>query len=203
LRLDRIFLCNKITMITKEIENSLEKIRSIMHGARIVRGNLVEKVTLDFLKRSGINAKKGEKIQINHKTQKTYKPDIQVETKDEILLIDTKSEGHNNNTPVSDHTKKYQLCKETKQGETTKRVRFILLKETKHDISKLILEHASCGIELHHINEFVTNLTGKEFNLLDESGEEYRNEVLPRSLRQMKPEEWELIYKLALIYKDK
>jgi hypothetical protein len=190
-------------MITKEIERSLDKLRSNTHGARITRGSLVEKVTLNFLKESGMNAKKGERIKIDHESQRTYKPDIQVETNDEILLIDTKSEGHNNNTPVSDHTKKYQLCRETKQGETTKIVRFILLKETKHDISKLILEHESCGIELHHIDEFVTNLTGRKFNLLEESDVEYRNEVLPRALSSMSSAEWEHIIKLAEIYKKK
>jgi hypothetical protein len=190
-------------MITKEIERALDRLRSNTHGARITRGSLVERVTLNFLKGSGLDAKKGERISIKHKSQRTYKPDIQVETNDEILLIDTKSEGHNNNTPVSDHTKKYQLCKETKQGETTKIVRFILLKETKHDISKLILEHQSCGIELHHIDEFVTNLTGRKFNLLEESDVEYRNEVLPRALSSMSPAEWEHISKLAEIYKNK
>lgn len=194
---DRIFLCNKQKdMITKKIERALDKLRSNTHGARITRGSLVEKVTLNFLKESGMNAKKGERIDINHQSQRTYKPDIQVETDEEILLIDTKSEGHNNNTPVSDHTKKYQLCKETKQSETTKIVRFILLKETKHDISKLILEHQSCGIELHHINEFVTNLTGRSFDLLEESDAEYRNEVLPRALSSMSYAECEDVIRI-------
>ena len=107
---------------------SIDKLRSILHGANIQRGqNDIERVVLNYLIDCGLDAAKGRKISITHETQKSYKPDIILEMEDVTYLIDTKSDGYNNNTPISDTAKKYCAALESMQKTGNKRIEFIFL----------------------------------------------------------------------------
>lgn len=146
-------------------DDQLLLIGSAVHSGKIKKGYNIQDVVLKLFIKNGFFAREGTKIiftgiKEENYSQDSYTPDIFVEFDDEIWIIDTKSDGWNNNTPVSDTVKKYKLSKEELQKNTFKKVRFIMLKNTKggSHFEKISKEANKSGIEIQISNLFLTNL---------------------------------------------
>jgi hypothetical protein len=157
---------------------------SSIHSAKIKKGLECQRIILNILHSSGYNASAGRTIKFSNlpvgNSQKKYKVDIFVKTETEIWLIDAKGDSWNNNTPMSDTLKKYQLAKKEIQNQTTKKVRFILLKNTNDDYQFNYLKNIALpyGIEFILANPFLSEISKKEVNLNKMSKEFYRKKII-------------------------
>jgi len=153
-------------------DDELLKIGSAVHSGKIKKGYNIQDVVLNLFLQDGFNAKKGEKIiftdiKEDNYSQGSYSPDIFVDFPKEYWIVDTKSDGWNNNTPVSDTVKKYKLAKEEIEKKTEKKVRFIMLKNTqegKH-FNKISNEAIKSGVEIIITNNFLSKILNKDINI--------------------------------------
>ena len=163
-------------MNTREFleEASLEtlvRLGSAVHSAKIKKGNKLEEIVRDFIKDKGFNIVKGYKIEFNDgivSSQNSYKVDNILYIDNEILLIDNKSSSWNNNTPMDDTVRKYVRAKNRIQKDNpNKKVRFILLKnsKTQEEIQRYIDGALVFGIEILHANTYLSELTNENVNL--------------------------------------
>ena len=104
-------------------------------------------------------------------SQNSYKVDLYFETEKEILLIDPKGSGHNNNTPISDEVQKWILSKkEVSILNQGKKVRFILLKPNDikpYEFERLKQSYSQHGIELFITDDFLSEMRGEKVNVSD------------------------------------
>jgi hypothetical protein len=174
----------------------IDQLRSILHGANIQRGqNDLEKEVLNFLAKCGEDVEKGRKINIEHKTQKTYKPDIILRKKGVVYLIDTKSDGYNNNTPVSDTVEKYCAAKNTMKKETGNDVKFIFLSfflKTK-DLGHLHKEYSKFGLDYVEGNGWLKELTGVEVAIESRLAETHQKNIDKRIKEEIGTEGIEIL----------
>jgi hypothetical protein len=166
-------------MTLKEITSQLTDeqlllIGSAVHSGKIKKGYKIQDIVLNLFIQNGFNAKKGTTInftgiQEKNYSQETYTPDINVELTEEIWILDTKSDGWNNNTPVSDTVKKYKFAKEETEKKTDKKVRFIMLKNTKgsNHFEKINREALKSGVEIIITNDFLSEIFQTNINIDD------------------------------------
>lgn len=158
----------------------LDMIRSGMHSASIKKGYKQPALVLDHMSKiDGIIDKGLERyisfsdVQVpeDYSQKDGYSVDVYVETEKVVYLIDPKSAGHNNNTPISDEVKKWVLAKQQTQIiKKDKEVRFILLKPSDVDECEFIrLKSAyhAYGIELHKTDDFLSDITGTKVTVSD------------------------------------
>lgn len=153
-------------------DDELLMIGSAVHSGKIKKGYNIQDVVLNLFLQNGFNAKKGMKINFTdikeeNYSQPSYSPDIFVDFPEEYWIVDTKSDGWNNNTPVSDTVKKYKLAKEEVEKKTKKKVRFIMLKNTKEGkhFNKICGEALKSGVEIIITNNFLSKNLNKEINI--------------------------------------
>ena len=155
----------------------LVRLGSAVHSAKIKKGNKLEQIVRDFLIEKGFDIIEGYRIDFNDdiiSSQNSYKVDNIMYINDEILLIDNKSGGWNNNTPMDDTVRKYVRAKNQIQKENpTKNVRFILLKnsKTQEELKRYITEASVFGIEILHADTYLSYLTNEKVNLDDLSND--------------------------------
>ena len=149
-------------------------IGSAVHSGKIKKGYKIQDVVLNLFIQHGFNAKKGTTISFTaikeeNYSQESYTPDIFVEISEEFWILDTKSEGWNNNTPVSDTVKKYKFAKEEIEKKTNKKVRFIMLKNTKggNHFQKISKEALKSGVEIIITNDFLSKIFNISINIDD------------------------------------
>jgi hypothetical protein len=155
-------------------DDQLLFIGSAVHSGKIKKGYKIQDVVLNLFIEYGFTAKKGTAISFTaikeeNYSQGSYTPDIFVELPEEFWILDTKSEGWNNNTPVSDTVKKYKFAKEEIEKKTNKKVRFIMLKNTKggSHFEKITKEALKSGIEIIITNDFLSKIFNKNINIDD------------------------------------
>jgi hypothetical protein len=154
---------------------ALDVLRSVLHSAAIKKGYSQPALVLDEMSKKDGIIKKGLEVHIPFSEVKVpdgysqkdgYTVDVYVETKDTIYLVDPKSAGHNNNTPISDEVMKWVLAKEqVRISNNNKEIRFILLKPNDvddYEFNRLKNLYSVYGIELHKTDEFLSNFTNSE-----------------------------------------
>ena len=153
-------------------DDELLMIGSAVHSGKIKKGYNIQEVVMNLFIQHGYDAKKGEKINFTNikeenYSQPSYSPDIFVDFPEEYWIVDTKSDGWNNNTPVSDTVKKYKLAKEEIEKKTEKKVRFIMLKNTKESkhLTKISNEAIKSGVEIIVTNNFLSEMFNEEINI--------------------------------------
>ena len=144
-------------------------IGSAVQSAKIKKGYHAEVVVRDLLKSKGFNIVKGEKVEFPEfeGSQKSYMPDNVLYYNNEIIIIDNKSGGWNNNTPMDDTLRKYINTKRKVQSTSTQNVRFVLLKNSKsqEDIQYYVDKATPFGIEMVHADTWLSDLVGEDVNL--------------------------------------
>ena len=164
-------LLEKIKLLT---DDELLMIGSAVHSGKIKKGYKIQNVVLDLFIQNGFDAENGYKITFTNikeenYSQLSYCPDIFVNFPDEFWIVDAKSDAWNNNTPVSDTVKKYKLAKEEIEKNTEKKVRFIMLKNTKESthLTKISNEAIKSGVEIVITNNFLSKIFNKSINIDD------------------------------------
>jgi len=154
----------------------LLNLANAIHGAKISKGNNLEGIVRNLFLDAGISAEKGKRIKFTDVSSDIitsqsngYKVDVFVKTKNEILLIDVKSQGWNNNTPMYETIVKYIKAKKEIEAKTNKKVRFILLKNSSNEehLVKLHNQSIEYGIEILNANKFMSKIANKNINLDD------------------------------------
>ena len=155
-------------------DDELLMIGSAVHSGKIKKGYKIQDVVLNLFIENGFDAEKGSKITFTNikeenYSQFTYSPDIFVDFPNEFWILDAKSDAWNNNTPVSDTVKKYKLAKEEIEKNTEKKVRFIILKNTKdsNHLTKISNEAIKSGVEIIITNNFLSKIFNKSINIDD------------------------------------
>jgi hypothetical protein len=165
----------EILKLLKQIPyEELNSVRSFLHSATIKKGNThsIEVMralsVVPYIVR--IDAEqiiKFDSIVIPREySQSSYKVDIWFETETQIILIDPKSAGHDNNTPISDEVKKWVYAKQQVESNyPNKNVRFVLLKPndvSAYDFNRLKNQYEPFGLELYITDDFLMQETGVE-----------------------------------------
>jgi|LakMenEpi03Aug12_release.lakeMendotaPanAssembly.Ray.scaffolds.fasta_scaffold313353_2 hypothetical protein len=169
---------NTINKLSELSYDALNSVRSVLHSAAIKKGNAHSSLVYDLLSQVTNVVKiesqkliKFDKVMVpdDYSQKYGYTVDVYVETNDTIFLIDPKGEGHNNNTPISDETKKWVLAKEQINiTNPTKKVKFILLKPNdvdNNEFKRLKKSYNNYGIELYITDDFLTTFTKTEVNV--------------------------------------
>ena len=158
---------------------TIDKLRSILHSASIRKGYTQPSLVKSELDKLDNVVKSELEVQIYFKnveipknySQNSYKVDLYFETEKEILLIDPKGSGHNNNTPISDEVQKWVLSKEEISIlNKEKKVRFILLKPddvNSYEFERLKKSYSQYGIELFITDDFLSEMRGERVNVSD------------------------------------
>ena len=158
--------------VSKLTDEELLLIGSAVHSGKIKKGYKIQDVILNLLLSKGFIAEKGVKIFFTDKlednySQDSYTPDLFVHLPEEEWILDSKSDGWNNNTPVSDTVKNYKYAKKEMEKKTDKKVRFIMLKNTQGGphFEKIQEEALKSEVEIVKTNEFLSHLLNEKINI--------------------------------------
>jgi hypothetical protein len=176
-----------------------DSIRSVLHSAAIKKGYVQPKlVQNEMSKVSGIIRNDREvfvgytdiDLPPGYSQTSGHTVDNFIEFKNQILLIDPKSAGHNNNTPISDVVTKMNFAKQQVQIDNpTKKVRFILLKPNDvnpNDFDRLLIEFGKCGIELFITDEFLSQMRNEKVDV-SSTLKQVKSELMSEGIRSLIP----------------
>ena len=162
-------------------------IGSACQSAKISKGSQLEKEIIKVFIEAGHSVQTGKLIKVNFteassdwtSSQKSYQPDLMVEIDDDLLIIDSKSSGWNNNTPILETITKFIKTKiEVAAKFPEKNVRFILLKNTSLEYAdNRAMECAKWGIEVLHANSFLTGIANKPIDLDELTNDFLRDKI--------------------------
>ncbi len=184
------YLLDILKSASHEDFETILAIGSACQSAKISKGSQLEKEIIKIFVDAGYSITTGKSIKVNFtevsreysSSQSTYQPDMIVETDTEILIIDSKSSGWNNNTPILETINKFIKTKlEVAHLNPEKEVRFILLKNTSLEYAdNRAIECGKYGIEVLHANSFLTGIAGKPIDLDELTQDFLRDKIIQK-----------------------
>lgn len=159
---------------TKEGREMLLGLISAGQSSKIKKGYFLESVVLDLLKTRGLNVERAKNVKFTDiskhvkSSQKSYNPDLILKLDKDLYIIDCKSGGWNNNTPIFETISKYIKTKmEVSNLYKDYNVHFMLLKNSKsvEGVARLNNQSIEYGISIEHADTWLSELLGIHVNL--------------------------------------